>query len=143
MCIITGSESPVIVVLTGSMEPGFQRGDILFLYMSNDPVHVGEIVVFNVTGRDIPIVHRVVEVHQRQTTGELDILTKGDNNREDDRTGLIYSPGQRWLQQQHIMGRVVGFLPYVGYCTIILTDMPMLKYVVMGAVLLPGITSKE
>ncbi|KAL0920471.1 hypothetical protein M5K25_009610 [Dendrobium thyrsiflorum] len=102
-------------------------GDILFLHMSNDPIRAGEIVVYNIKGRSIPIVHRVVEVHQRQATGELDILTKGDNNREDDRTGLLYSPGQLWLQQHHIMGRAVGFLPYVGYFTIIMTDMPILK----------------
>ena len=33
MILVTGSESPVVVVLSGSMEPGFYRGDILFLYM--------------------------------------------------------------------------------------------------------------
>ncbi|KAJ0669783.1 putative signal peptidase I [Helianthus annuus] len=47
MCI-TGSESPVVVVLSGSMEPGFKRGDILFLHMSKEPIRAGEIVVFNV-----------------------------------------------------------------------------------------------
>ncbi|WVY99640.1 hypothetical protein V8G54_025710 [Vigna mungo] len=61
MCI-TGSESPVVVVLSGSMEPGFKRGDILFLHMSKDPIRAGEIVVFNVDGREIPIVHRVIKV---------------------------------------------------------------------------------
>ncbi|MFQ6642482.1 hypothetical protein Gotur_017474, partial [Gossypium turneri] len=44
---ITGSESPVVVVLSGSMEPGFKRGDILFLYMNKDPIRAGQIVVFN------------------------------------------------------------------------------------------------
>ena len=29
--VYTKSESPVVVVLSGSMEPAFQRGDILFL----------------------------------------------------------------------------------------------------------------
>ena len=29
--VVTGSESPVVVVLSGSMEPAFQRGDLLFL----------------------------------------------------------------------------------------------------------------
>ncbi|GAU44444.1 hypothetical protein TSUD_400150 [Trifolium subterraneum] len=47
MCI-TGTESPVVVVLSGSMEPGFQRGDILFLTMSKDPIRSGDIVVFNI-----------------------------------------------------------------------------------------------
>ncbi|XP_048594419.1 signal peptidase complex catalytic subunit SEC11A isoform X3 [Brassica napus] len=74
---VTGSESPVVVVLSESMEPGFQRGDILFLHMSKDPIRAGEIVVFNIDGRDIPIVHRVIKVHERKNTGEVDVLTKG------------------------------------------------------------------
>ncbi|KAL2621002.1 hypothetical protein R1flu_001207 [Riccia fluitans] len=64
MCF-TGSESPVVVVLSGSMEPGFRRGDILFLHMSNAPIRTGEIVVFHVDGREIPIVHRVIKFQQR------------------------------------------------------------------------------
>nr|KJB56590.1 hypothetical protein B456_009G130600 [Gossypium raimondii] len=64
MCI-TGSESPVVVVLSGSMEPGFKRGDILFLHMSKDPIRAGEIVVFNVDGREIPIVHRVIKILEK------------------------------------------------------------------------------
>lgn len=31
LMVVTKSESPVVVVLSGSMEPAFQRGDILFL----------------------------------------------------------------------------------------------------------------
>ncbi|KAB5574168.1 hypothetical protein DKX38_001362 [Salix brachista] len=215
MCI-TGSESPVVVVLSGSMEPGFKRvknkqwqhettlckwlgdcrsdastkylqheallsaltvllgfsddntGDILFLHMSKDPIRAGEIVVFNIDGREIPIVHRVIKVkiwltllhiqfnammiskttldklaglggmcplfahqlntphvHERQDTGEVDVLTKGDNNYGDDR--LLYAQGQLWLQRHHIMGRAVGFLPYVGWVTIIMTEKPIIK----------------
>ncbi|KAA0058760.1 signal peptidase complex catalytic subunit SEC11A-like [Cucumis melo var. makuwa] len=105
MCI-TGSESPVVVVLSGSMEPGFKRGDILFLHMSKDPIRTGEIVVFHIDGREIPIVHRVIKVHERQDSGEVDVLTKGDNNYGDDR--LLYAQGQQWLQRHHIMGRAVG-----------------------------------
>ncbi|KAG8379850.1 hypothetical protein BUALT_Bualt07G0132300 [Buddleja alternifolia] len=130
MCV-TGSESPVVVVLSGSMEPGFKRGDILFLHMSRDPIRAGEIVVYNIDGRDIPIVHRVIQVHERKDTGEVDILTKGDNNDEDDIS--FYAPGQRWLQRHHIMGRAVGFLPYVGWATIIMSENPLIKYILTGA----------
>ncbi|KAM0938737.1 putative signal peptidase I [Dioscorea sansibarensis] len=141
MCV-TGSESPVVVVLSGSMEPGLRGyGDILFLHMSKDPIRAGEIVVFNVDGREIPIVHRVIKVHERQETGEVDVLTKGDNNFGDDR--LLYARGQLWLQQHHIMGRAVGFLPYVGWVTIIMTEKPIIKYLLIGALGLLVITSKE
>ncbi|KAF8719938.1 hypothetical protein HU200_024704 [Digitaria exilis] len=125
LIVVTGSESPVVVVLSGSMEPGFKRGDILFLHMSKDPIRTGEIVVFNIDGREIPIVHRVIKVHERQDTAEVEILTKGDNNFGDDR--LLYAHGQLWLQQHHIMGRAVGYLPYVGWVTIIMTEKPFIK----------------
>jgi signal peptidase len=143
LILFTGSESPVVVVLSGSMEPGFYRGDILFLNMgySNNPIRVGEIVVFNIDGRDIPIVHRVIKIHERKPGGHIDILTKGDNNYGDDRT--LYAQGQSWLNAKHIMGRVVGYLPYVGQVTIIMNDYPMVKYVLIGVLALFVLTSKE
>lgn len=54
------------------MEPAFQRGDLLFLWNRDElgwgmgtggrdgGIQVGEVVVYNVRGKDIPIVHRVV-----------------------------------------------------------------------------------
>jgi signal peptidase I len=46
------------------MEPAFYRNDILFLNNRVDTIHAGDVVVFNVGTRDIPIVHRVVKVHE-------------------------------------------------------------------------------
>jgi signal peptidase len=47
------------------MEPAFQRGDILFLTNHDDPIRSGEIIVFKIKDRDIPIVHRVIKVHEK------------------------------------------------------------------------------
>jgi signal peptidase len=62
LSVIADSPSPIVVVLSGSMEPAFQRGDLLFLWNRNlmEETKVGEIVVYNVKGKDIPIVHRLV-----------------------------------------------------------------------------------
>lgn len=60
LSVATDSPSPIVVVLSGSMEPAFQRGDLLFLWNRGQDTQVGEIVVYNVKGKDIPIVHRVV-----------------------------------------------------------------------------------
>lgn len=62
LSVITDSPSPIVVVLSGSMEPAFQRGDLLLLWNRNflSETSVGEIVVYNVKDKDIPIVHRVV-----------------------------------------------------------------------------------
>lgn len=38
-----GCRLQVVVVLSGSMEPGFYRGDILFLHMGRKPVRAGEV----------------------------------------------------------------------------------------------------
>ena len=75
--VYTKSESPVVVVLSGSMEPAFQRGDILFLNNDDSPIRAGEIVVFKIEGREIPIVHRILNVHEDQD-GVAKYLTKGE-----------------------------------------------------------------
>ena len=56
----------LLLTVSGSMEPAFQRGDILFLNNQDSPIRVGEIVVFKIKDRDIPIVHRVMKVHEKE-----------------------------------------------------------------------------
>ena len=73
--------------------------------------------------------------------GEVELLTKGDNNRVDD-WGL-YAPGQVWLKRDDVLGRAIGTLRYVGMVTIILNDYPMLKYVLVGVMGLFVLTNKE
>ncbi|XP_068025461.1 signal peptidase complex catalytic subunit SEC11C [Melanerpes formicivorus] len=137
LIVVTGSESPIVVVLSGSMEPAFHRGDLLFLTnFHDDPIRAGEIVVFKVEGRDIPIVHRVIKIHEKEN-GNIKFLTKGDNNEVDDRG--LYKEGQNWLEKKDVVGRARGFLPYVGMVTIIMNDYPKFKYAllaVMGAYVL-------
>lgn len=140
LVVVSGSESPVVVVLSGSMEPAFYRGDILFLWMGTRALQVGEIVVFKVKGREIPIVHRLFEMHKNMPE-DANILTKGDNNPVDDRG--LYNPGQLWLQTEDVMGRAQGFVPYVGMITIQLTDYPILKYLLVGLMGLFVITAKD
>jgi signal peptidase len=126
LVLVTNSESPVVVVLSGSMEPAFYRGDVLFLTLSSAPIEIGDIVVygrrvqtehfflntyrFKIKGRDIPIVHRVLETHYPKDPkdGKVRLLTKGDNNRVDDRG--LYNPGQFWLDPEDIIGRAQAYV---------------------------------
>merc|ERR1711972_1096469 len=140
LMVVTSSESPVVVVLSGSMEPAFHRGDILFLHMGFTPFRAGDIVVFKVQDREIPIVHRVIKVHEKEG-GEVDILTKGDNNAVDDRG--LYAASQSWINKEHVIGRAKGYLPYIGMVTIIMNDYPMIKYVLVGLMGLFVLTTKE
>ena len=42
--------------------------------------HMGLSLFLQIEGRDIPIVHRVLKVHEKDD-GSVKFLTKGDNNR--------------------------------------------------------------
>ena len=129
--VFSGSESPIVVVLSGSMEPAFYRGDLLFLSkFDEDPIRVGEILVFKVEGRDIPIVHRVIALHEDERTGKLKFLTKGDNNHVDDRS--LYARGQMWLRPKDVVGRARAFVPHIGIVTILMNDYPQLKYLLLA-----------
>ncbi|KAI5853901.1 signal peptidase complex catalytic subunit SEC11 [Tricharina praecox] len=156
LSVAADSPSPIVVVLSGSMEPAFQRGDLLFLWNRNlgmnqyagPPAHehspgtqVGEIVVYNVVGKDIPIVHRVVRRHKGETT-PLNLLTKGDNNHADDTE--LYARNQFYLdREKEVIGSVVGYIPFVGYVTILLSEHPWAKSVLLGIMGLLVILERE
>ncbi|KDN49937.1 signal peptidase I [Tilletiaria anomala UBC 951] len=140
LSVLTDTESPVVVVLSGSMEPAFYRGDLLFLSKPTQPFRVGDITVYKIPGGDIPIVHRVLEVHDLPHSDEQLLLTKGDNNDQDD---LALYNGPRWMQRKNIVGKVRGYIPYAGYVTIMLNDFPKLKYALLGLLGLSLLFQKE
>ncbi|KAJ9631686.1 Signal peptidase complex catalytic subunit [Taxawa tesnikishii (nom. ined.)] len=134
LSVATNSSSPIVVVLSGSMEPAFQRGDLLFLWNRGHDTQVGEIVVYNVRGKDIPIVHRVEK--------PLQLLTKGDNNAADDTE--LYARGQSYLDRSRdVIGSVVGYVPFVGYVTILLSEYPWLKTVMLVFMALTVVLQRE
>ena len=81
-----------------------QRGDILFL-AKNTPVENGDIIVYEIEGENIPIVHRVITT-QIDKDGELNILTKGDNNPVNDRG--LYKRDMLYLKDRMVVGKVMG-----------------------------------
>ena len=142
LSVLADSPSPIVVVLSGSMEPAFQRGDLLFLWNRNlvAETDVGEVVVYNVRDKEIPIVHRVV---RRFGTGDsAKLLTKGDNNVADDNE--LYARGQTHLnRKEDVIGSVMGFIPFVGYVTILLSEYPWLKQVMLGIMGLMVVLQRE
>ncbi|CAM6082757.1 unnamed protein product [Calypogeia fissa] len=133
LIVATGTKSPIVVVLSASMEPAFKKGDVVFLHNSKRPIEVGEIVVYQLPGREIPIIHRVVSLHEK-TDGGVELLTKGDHNNVND-LGIYGDsvPGLRWLEREQIIGRAVGLLPSVGWATLILQEYPIIKYTLFPA----------
>ena len=70
------------------------------------------------------------------------LLTKGDNNVADDTE--LYARGQNYLdRKEDIIGSVRGFVPAVGYVTIMLSEHPWLKTVMLGIMGLMVILQRE
>ncbi|KAI8098744.1 signal peptidase I [Halteromyces radiatus] len=141
LALALNNESPIVVVLSGSMEPAFHRGDLLVLSLPNEPIQVNDICVFKLPERPVPIVHRVIKLHDDAVTGKQYLLTKGDNNPGDDRS--LYDYRQMWIHQENVVGKVRGFVPYVGMVTIVMNDYPMVKYVLLGVLGLFALVQRE
>lgn len=134
--VIAFVESPIVVVLTASMEPAFYRGDILFVYNRKAAIQPGDIPVFQIKSESIPIVHRLmIKQDMKYDERGYYLLTKGDNNQIDDRG--LYPTGQTWIHKQDLLGFIEAYCPYIGYVTIAMNDYPPLKYTVL---LILGIT---
>ena len=70
------------------------------------------------------------------------LLTKGDNNVADDTE--LYARGQKYLnRKEDIIGSVRGYIPGVGYVTIMLSEHPWLKTVMLGLMGVTVLLQKE
>lgn len=72
----------------------------------------------------------------------LQLLTKGDNNAADDTE--LYAKDQNFLdREQDVIGSVLGYVPMVGYVTILLSEYPWLKTVMLGIMGLTVVLQRE
>ncbi len=114
--IALNTTSPITVVISGSMEPNYYKGDLLFLY-GEDPanIEINEVIVFQTASYSEPIVHRVIE---KRYVGEYQFKTKGDANTFED-SGNLYTG---WLSEEDVIGTVVGRIPFIGWVKIFFTE---------------------
>ncbi|CCK71443.1 signal peptidase complex catalytic subunit SEC11 KNAG_0H00270 [Huiozyma naganishii CBS 8797] len=143
LSLVANTHSPIVVVLSGSMEPAFQRGDILFLWNRNEQSKVGDVVVYEVAGKNIPIVHRVLrEHHSIADPSKQVLLTKGDNNAGNDIP--LYANRKLYLnKQKDIVGTVKGYFPQLGYITIWVSENKYAKFALLGFLALSSLVGGE
>lgn len=91
-----------VVVLSGSMEPVFPVGSIIYYHPCNfENLKAGDIVTFK--AENSLVTHRITVVNRISRT----INTKGDNNPTEDPVPV---------EESEIAGRAAGFaIPYAGY----------------------------
>ena len=110
------------VVVSGSMEPAFYRGDIVLVEKANflgiqefnpEDVKVGDVVVYDAAWFDQPVIHRVINI--TEINGTKMFVIKGDNND---------SPDPYYVTPRQIQEKVVTFgdnlvvIPKIGYLSI-------------------------
>ncbi|MFW9828456.1 MAG: signal peptidase I [Candidatus Thorarchaeota archaeon] len=142
--ITLNTQTPMVVVVSGSMEPNLLKGDLLFLQGKESSQiktgtiadKQGDIIVFDARGLpgwihppNDPIVHRVVD---KWYDGGWFFRTKGDANPIIDDAPV---------PESRIIGVVVGRIPYIGWVKIILTDSGLLipLLIVVSALLIISI----
>ena len=64
----------LMVIVSDSMKPEFQRGDMIIVQSVSLTPEVGDIITFNVKNKNFAISHRVISINNGA------IITKGDNN---------------------------------------------------------------
>ena len=107
-------------VLSGSMEPTFSKGALLFVRKDAD-LEVGDIVVYQ-AGSEL-IVHRIVALDGEQ------VITRGDANNVAD------APFSR----TQIKGKVIGWVPVLGTITALLkTPLAIVLILVCALLLMEG-----
>lgn len=129
--IFLNTDVPIVTVVSNSMAPQFERGDIIVVYgepfdeIEADP-ETGDVIVFRSELMRMPIIHRVI--NRTDTTLE----TKGDANngqlrfcqserqiyrspkqgcRDDERTINI----EQNITRDQVMGTKIATIPMLGY----------------------------
>ncbi len=102
------------IVLSGSMEPEYKAGSVIYL-KSIDPesgvIQVGDPITYKVEGIEEACTHRVIAIEQntdpkQQHMGKYIFRTKGDANETAD-GAVVYS--------KNVIGLPVFHIPYLGY----------------------------
>ncbi len=126
--VVLNTEAPIVIVVSGSMEPNIREGDLLFVAGANPEDIIngtaedknGDVIVFDARGLWVgapeePIVHRVVGKYLNGDTWYF--ITKGDANS---------LPDQASVPETRIIGVVIGGIPYIGWVKIVLTESGLL-----------------
>lgn len=110
------------VVVSGSMEPAFYRGDIVLVEKANflgiqefnpEDVKVGDVVVYDAAWFDQPVIHRIINI--TDINGTTMYVIKGDNN---DKPDPYYVKADQIQERVVTLGDNLFVIPKIGYLSI-------------------------
>ena len=110
------------VVVSGSMEPAFYRGDIVLVQKADflgihefnpEDIQVGDVVVYDAAWFDQPVIHRIINI--TDINGTKMYVIKGDNNNRPD---PYYVPADRIQERVVTINDNLFVLPKIGYLSL-------------------------
>ena len=119
LIIVLIASQHLSVVVSGSMEPTFYRGDIVVLEKADffgihefDPntVEVGDVVVYDASWYDQPVIHRIINI--TDINGTTMYVIKGDNNNNPD---PYYVKAEQIESKVVTLGDNLLIIPKIGY----------------------------
>lgn len=117
----------VFIVLSGSMEPEYHTGSVIYVKKIDDPsdLKVKDVITFRLS-EDTIATHRIIELVEED--GQIKYRTKGDANEVED-AALV--------TQSQLVGTPVFTIPLLGYVVSYIQKPPGLYVAVsVGAVML-------
>ena len=112
--LVLETDTPVVIISSGSMEPELSAGDVVFVRGTDiGDFRVGDVIVYNCPSKkdlcvreNELIAHRIVEVNEMNG-----LKTKGDANDRIDRWFVMFS----WVK-----GKMFFKVPYLGKPVVVL-----------------------
>ncbi|MHA1674348.1 MAG: signal peptidase I [Promethearchaeota archaeon] len=123
--VILRTDYPIVVVISESMLPGIEVGDVLIvrgmdpedIQIGDHDVQNGSVILYDthgIWGEDAipePVVHRVVGREYNATEDRYYFITQGDNNYRTDPPGLSI---EILVPEENVLGVVIYQIPKIG-----------------------------
>jgi signal peptidase I len=108
LIIILGTNRPLIDVVSDSMVPAINRGDLVLVkHVEPEDIKIGDVIVFDTLSQSLPVIHRVYKINSDGT-----YQTLGDNNRGEQHEW------EKTIEYKDVVGESMLVIPYVGWIKI-------------------------
>jgi signal peptidase len=134
------TDNPLVVVISDSMEPTIDVGDLLVIQGVNaSEIEIGEIILYDSRGLwpppnpyiPEPIVHRIVEKYLNDTDGKWYFYTLGDNNEGNIDPPDTFNVTEIPVPEDRVIGIVKTIIPKIGMVKIWMGKIPGLPTIIL------------
>lgn len=133
------TENPLVIVISDSMEPTIDIGDLLVIQGINPAeIENGTIILYDSLGLwpppyrqvEVPIVHRVISKYMNETDGKWYFITLGDNNDDTDPPDGPFGD-EIPVPEDRVIGFVKTIIPKIGLVKMWMDETPLVSTIIL------------